>query len=442
MYDRITISRDPDVLDTWFSSALWPFSTMGWPENTDELAKYYPTSVLSTAFDIIFFWVARMMMMGLHFTEKEPFHTVYMHPLVRDKDGAKMSKSKGNGIDPLDLIDEVGADALRFTLAALAVQGRDVRLDPARVAGYRNFCTKLWNATRFAQMNEVAPQPGFDPSSAKLTVNRWVISELAKATADVTGALEKYRFNDAAAHAYSFTWHTVCDWYLELLKPVFAGEDEAAKAESRAVAGYVFDNIYALLHPFMPFVTEELWAETASRDGLLCHADWPGLTGGDDDAAAEINWLIALITEIRSVRSEMNVKPSLKTELVAISADGEVMTRLDTHRVAIERMARVENVSFADTVPAGSAQILVGGTTFALPLKGIVDFEVETARLTKERDALDKEIRQLSGKLANEKFVANAPEAVVEENRERLADAEAKRAKVAEALERITSLEE
>ncbi len=436
----VALTRDPDVLDTWFSSALWPFSTMGWPENTDELAKYYPTSVLSTAFDIIFFWVARMMMMGLHFTGKEPFHTVYMHPLVRDKDGAKMSKSKGNGIDPLDLIDDVGADALRFTLAALAVQGRDVRLDPARVAGYRNFCTKLWNATRFAQMNDVAPSAEFDPVSAQLTVNRWIIDELARATGEVTEALEKYRFNDAASAAYSFTWHTVCDWYLELLKPIFAGDDEAAKAESRAVAGYVFDGIYALLHPFMPFITEELWSETGARDGLLCHAKWPDHTARNAEAAGEINWLIMLIDEIRSVRSEMNVKPSVKTDLVAIDADAKQKSMLDTHKNAIERLARVETITFADAVPSGSAQVLVGEATFALPLKGIVDFEIETARLTKEQDGLDKEIRQLSSKLANEKFVANAPEAVVAENRQRLADAEAKRSKLSAALDRVAAL--
>jgi valyl-tRNA synthetase len=433
----VALTRDEDVLDTWFSSALWPFSTMGWPDKTPELAKYYPTSVLSTAFDIIFFWVARMMMFGSHFTGTEPFHTVYMHPLVRDKNGAKMSKSKGNGIDPLELIDDVGADALRFTLAALAVQGRDVRLDPQRVAGYRNFCTKIWNATRFAQMNAIAPKLGFDPACAKLTVNRWVLTELAKASAEVTDALEKYRFNDAANAAYRFTWNTLCDWYLELLKPVFAGDDEAAKEEARAVGGYVFDSIYALLHPFMPFITEELWAKTGNRDGLLCHAAWPQDTFRHEAEAAEINWLLSVISEIRSVRAEMNVKPSLKTQLVVVGADAPTSARLKRHESALAQMARVEAIEPADAPPQASAQMVVGEATYALPLEGIVDLEAEAARLAKEQAGLDKEIRQLSGKLGNAKFIENAPAEIVEENRTRLTEAEARRGKVNDALERM-----
>jgi len=308
----VELTRDPDVLDTWFSSALWPFSTLGWPDETPELEKYYQTDVLVTGFDIIFFWVARMMMMGLHFMKDEdgkpvePFHTVYVHALVRDKTGAKMSKSKGNVIDPLELIDEYGADALRFTLAVMAAQGRDVKLDPARIAGYRNFGTKLWNATKFGEMNGVVHGTGFDPASAKQTVNRWILAELSKATADITENIEKYRFNDAAGAAYKFVWNSVCDWYLELLKPVFMGEDKAAKAEAQQCAGYVLDEIYKLLHPFMPFMTEELWEATADRKGLLlCHADWPSLSEGDEAAATEINWLVSLISEIRSVRAEM-----------------------------------------------------------------------------------------------------------------------------------------
>ena len=445
--DDVDLTQDEDVLDTWFSSALWPFSTLGWPQDTDALKTYFPTSVLSTAFDIIFFWVARMIMMSLHFMKDdegrgiEPFHTVYMHPLVRDKFGAKMSKSKGNGIDPLDLIDEYSADALRFTLAIMAVQGRDVKLDPTRVAGYRNFGTKLWNATRFAEMNDVQRQDGFDPSGAQLQLNRWILTELSKTVEDVTSNLEKYRFNDASGAAYRFVWNTFCDWYLELLKPVFQGEDEQAKAEAQAVAAHVLDEIYKLLHPFMPFMTEELWAETSDskRDTLLVHAAWPEPGVVDDAAASEINWLIELVTAIRSVRSEMNIKPGLTLPLVVVGAAAETQTRFSTHQAAIQRLARIESIDTADQAPDGAAQIVAGEATICLPLKGVVDFAAELARLDKELVSLDKDIKQAAGKLANEKFVANAPEAIIAENRARLADAEAKREKVVEAVERVKS---
>lgn len=445
--DDVDLTQDEDVLDTWFSSALWPFSTLGWPQDTDALKTYFPTSVLSTAFDIIFFWVARMIMMSLHFMKDdegrgiEPFHTVYMHPLVRDKFGAKMSKSKGNGIDPLDLIDEYSADALRFTLAIMAVQGRDVKLDPTRVAGYRNFGTKLWNATRFAEMNDVQRQDGFDPSGAQLQLNRWILTELSKTVEDVTSNLEKYRFNDASGVAYRFVWNTFCDWYLELLKPVFQGEDEQAKAEAQAVAAHVLDEIYKLLHPFMPFMTEELWTETSDskRDTLLVHAAWPEPGVVDDAAASEINWLIELVTAIRSVRSEMNIKPGLTLPLVVVGAAAETQTRFSTHQAAIQRLARIESIDTADQAPDGAAQIVAGEATICLPLKGVVDFAAELARLDKELVSLDKDIKQAAGKLANEKFVANAPEAIIAENRARLADAEAKREKVVEAVERVKS---
>lgn len=445
--DDVDLTQDEDVLDTWFSSALWPFSTLGWPEDTDALKTYFPTNVLSTAFDIIFFWVARMIMMSLHFMKDEdgkgiePFHTVYMHPLVRDKNGAKMSKSKGNGIDPLDLIEEYSADALRFTLAIQAVQGRDVKLDPSRVAGYRNFGTKLWNATRFAEMNEVAHAADFDPAKVELQLNRWILTELSTTVAEVTENIEKYRFNDASGAAYRFVWNTFCDWYLELLKPVFNGEDEAAKAEAQAVAAHVLDQIYKILHPFMPFMTEELWAETSSapRDTLLCHAEWPAPGRVDEQAAAEINWLVQLVSEIRSVRAEMNIKPGLKMPLVVVGANDQTVARLGTHDAAIKRLARIEDIGIADAAPEGAAQIVLGEATVCLPLKGVVDFGTEIARLEKELSGLDKDIKQLSGKLANEKFVANAPQKIIDENRERLADSEAKREKVTEALERVKS---
>ena len=442
---RYAIHRDPDVLDTWFSSALWPFSTLGWPDQTKALDTYYQTDVLVTGLDIIFFWVARMMMMGLHFmkdgegTPVEPFHTVYVHALVRDKHGAKMSKSKGNVIDPLELMDEYGTDALRFTLAIMAAQGRDVKLDTSRIAGYRNFGTKLWNATRFAEMNGVVRGTNFAPGDAKLTVNRWILTELTRTTAEITTAIEKFRFNDAAASAYRFVWNQTCDWYLELLKPIFSGEDAVAKKEAQACAGYVLDEIYKLLHPFMPFMTEELWADTIAGDRptLLCHAEWPKGDFADDVAANEINWLIELVSEIRSVRAEMNIKPGLKLPMVVMGASDATVSRFATNDAAIKTLARIEIIEIGADVPKASAQLVQGEATIYLPLEGIIDLGAEVTRLTKEQGVLDKEIKQLTGKLGNERFVANAPAVVVQENRDRLAGAEVKREKITAALERM-----
>ncbi|EYR82393.1 MULTISPECIES: valine--tRNA ligase [unclassified Shinella] len=442
------LTRDEDVLDTWFSSALWPFSTLGWPEQTPELAKYYQTDVLVTGFDIIFFWVARMMMMGLHLMKDEygnpiePFHTVYVHALVRDKNGQKMSKSKGNVIDPLELIDEYGADALRFTLAIMAAQGRDVKLDPARIAGYRNFGTKLWNATRFAEMNGVASDPKFVPEAASLTINRWILTELARTARDVTEAIETYRFNDAASTLYRFVWNQFCDWYLELLKPVFSGEDAAAKAESQACAAYVLEEIYKLLHPFMPFMTEELWAHTAgegkTRDTLVCHAEWPSPAYGDEAAADEINWLIDLVSGIRSVRAEMNVPPSATAPLVMVDANAMTKKRLETHDSAIRRLARVEQIRLEDTAPKGAAQIVVGEATACLPLGTLIDLAAEKARLEKAIEKAKAEATRIQAKLSNEKFVANAKPDVVEAERERFAELEQQLASLAVALARVS----
>jgi valyl-tRNA synthetase len=441
------LTRDEDVLDTWFSSALWPFSTLGWPDNTPELAKYYQTDVLVTGFDIIFFWVARMMMMGLHFMKDEdgnpvePFHTVYVHALVRDKNGQKMSKSKGNVIDPLDLIDEYGADALRFTLAIMAAQGRDVKLDPARIAGYRNFGTKLWNATRFAEMNGVKADPTFLPETTSLAINRWILTELARTERDVTEAIESYRFNDAASSLYRFVWNQFCDWYLELLKPVFMGEDEAAKAEAQACAAYVLEQIYKLLHPFMPFMTEELWAHTAgegaSRDTLLCHADWPAPEFSDDNSAADINWLIDLVTGIRSARSEMNVPPGATAPLVVVGANGVTQERLVRHDASIKRLARVETITVADVAPKGAAQIVVGEATACLPLGALIDLNAEKARIEKAIAKVDQEMARIAGKLGNEKFVANANPEVVAAERERYQELEVQKASLETALKRV-----
>ncbi|MBP2460921.1 MULTISPECIES: valine--tRNA ligase [unclassified Rhizobium] len=435
--------RDEDVLDTWFSSALWPFSTLGWPDKTPELERYYPTSVLVTGFDIIFFWVARMMMMGMHFMKDaegepvEPFHTIYVHALVRDKNGQKMSKSKGNVIDPLDLIDEYGADALRFTLAIMAAQGRDVKLDPARIAGYRNFGTKVWNATRFGEMNGVKRDAGFDPKNAKLTVNRWILTELSKTVADVTTAIETQRFNEAAASLYRFVWNQVCDWYVELLKPIFMGEDEAAKAEAQACMAYVLEQSYALLHPFMPFMTEELWAHTAARDGLLAHGDWPVSGFADTDAADEINWLVDLVSGLRSARSEMNVPPSATAPLIMVGANAVTSSRLARHEAAICRLARVESISTADVAPKGAAQIIVGEATACLPLGNLIDLGTEKARIEKAIVKNEQEKDRLGKKLSNEKFIANADPDVVAADRERHAELEVQLESLKIALQRV-----
>ncbi|MDP9872046.1 valine--tRNA ligase [Agrobacterium tumefaciens] len=442
------LTRDEDVLDTWFSSALWPFSTLGWPEQTPELARYYPTNVLVTGFDIIPFWVVRMMQMGLHFMKDdagnpvEPFSTVYIHALVRDKNGQKMSKSKGNVIDPLELIDEYGADALRFTLAIMAAQGRDVKLDPARIAGYRNFGTKLWNATRFAEMNGVKRDPHFLAETASLTINRWILTELANTARDVTAALENFRFNDASGILYRFVWNQFCDWYLELLKPVFSGEDEKAKRESQACAAYVLEEIYKLLHPFMPFMTEELWAHTAGegeeRYDLLCLTDWPTPEFRDDAAAAEINWLIDLVSGIRSARAEMNVPPGATASLVVVGANTSTEARLDRHAAAIRRLARADEIRAAEVAPKGSAQIIVGEATVCLPLGNLVDLAAEQTRLEKAIGKVDAEMERIDKKLSNEKFVANADPEVVAAERERKAELEVQLASLRTALTRVS----
>ena len=436
----VALTRDEDVLDTWFSSALWPFSTLGWPDKTSELARFYPTDVLITGFDIIFFWVARMMMMGLYVMEEAPFRDVYIHALVRDEKGQKMSKSKGNVIDPLDLIETYGADALRFTLAAMAAQGRDIKLSASRVEGYRNFATKLWNAARFAEINNCVPRPDFDPATAKVTLNRWIAGESERSLAAVTEALTAFRFNEAAGAIYHFIWHVYCDWYLELCKPI-AGSDQAAAAETRAMTAWVLDRALKLLHPFMPFVTEELWAKLASpdnaRDTLLILAPWPkrqGLENAESDA--ETGWVIRLISEVRSVRSEMNVPAGAKVPLVVSGASDGTTARAKRHEDTILRLARIEAMSFGKA-PAGAVQIVLDEATLALPLAGIIDVAAESKRLKREIDKVGSEIRQLDAKLANEKFVSRAPEHVVEEQRERKADAEATAARLEQALKRL-----
>jgi len=439
----VALTRDEDVLDTWFSSALWPFSTLGWPDEAPELRRYYPTNTLVTGFDIIFFWVARMMMAGLHFMDEVPFDTVYIHALVRDEKGAKMSKSKGNVIDPLDLIDTYGADALRFTLTAMAAQGRDIKLAVSRVEGYRNFSTKIWNAARFAEMNGCVRTEGYDPKAARETLNRWALSECARAFAEVTAAIEAYKFNEAAGAAYRFTWNVFCDWYLELAKPVLQGEDGPAKDETRATAAFLIDQVCLLLHPIMPFITEELWAEKgaqgpARREPVLALASWPDLSGLADEAAeAEIGWVVDLVSEIRSARSETNVPAGSQIPLLLVSPSAEVAARADAWAETIRRLARLSDITRADAAPKASVLLVVRGESAALPLEGVVDIEAERARLAKEDGKLDQDIAKTRAKLDNPAFLQNAKEEVIEEQRERLEAALARKAKIAEARRRL-----
>ena len=445
---RVPIYRDPDVLDTWFSSGLWPFSTLGWPDNTAKLEKFYPTSVLVTAFDIIFFWVARMMMQGLHFMKDVPFRDVYIHALVLDEQGKKMSKSIGNTIDPLDLIDGVsidalvekrtrglknpekapqvakatrkaypdgfevyGADALRFTLAAMAGQGRNIKLSVDRVAGYRNFGTKLWNAARFAQMNGCRAQADFDPNTVRSALNKWIVAKTAEAANTATGYIESYRFNDAADAVYSFVWGTVCDWYIELAKPELLG---ATPDETRATLSWTLDQSFKLLHPFMPFITEELWALTGERNSFLMLSDWPVVDA--EPAGDDIDWLIRLISALRSVRAAMNVPPSRKAPLVVI---GRPDARLSIFAEALGRLARVESVSVADVVPEGVLQTVVDRVNYAIPLDGLIDVAAEQKRLDAAIAKVEAEIAKIDKKLDNANFTDRAPAAVVQKQKDR-----------------------
>jgi valyl-tRNA synthetase len=434
----IYLYQDEDVLDTWFSSALWPFSTQGWPENTEALKTFYPTATLVTAFDIIFFWVARMMMMGLEFTGEAPFKDVYIHALVLDEKGQKMSKSKGNAMDPLELVDEFGADALRFAMSRMAGQGRNIRLSKQAVESNRNFATKLWNATRFAEMNECGAPGEIDPYSAERPVNQWILSELSDCIAEVTRGIEDYRFNDAAGTLYKFVWNTVCDWYLELIKPLLMGMDDAAKAETRAVCGYVLDESLKLLHPFMPFVTEELWERRAPGrahdQGFLMLQQWPATTQfGHAEASAEIEWLIEMITEIRSLRNDLGVPAGAKVPMTLVNPSAGDTQRLERNDEVLRRMARLDETATATSQPAGSVSTLVGSSVAALHIADLIDRVEAQKRLDKEIATLDKDITATEKKLGNADFVARAPEEIVEENRDRLKDWALRREKLKSA---------
>jgi len=447
-YNKSTpLRRDPDVLDTWFSSALWPFSTLGWPEQTKELKRYYPTDVLVTGHDIIFFWVARMMMMGLKFMNDVPFRTVYIHALVRDERGQKMSKSKGNIIDPLDLISRYGADALRFTLAALAAQGRDIKLAEARVEGNRNFATKLWNAARYAEINQCVLVEGFDPADNRLTVNRWIAGALADTAARVATAIDEFKFNETAGALYQFAWGTFCDWYVEFTKPILTGTDEAAKAETRATMAWALGEIVHLLHPIMPFITEELWKHlSGGTKGMLITARWPSYPTGliDRAAMAEMDWIVALISAVRTARSEMNVPAASEIAAYVMESSEDGRRWIAAHRDLVTRLARLAKIEAPSAderqrlLAAKSAiQVVVGGATLSLDLAGTVDLEKERARLAKDAGSIESEIAKVAQKLGNEQFLAKAKPEVVEEQRERQMELRASLDRVRAALARI-----
>ena len=429
--------RDPDVLDTWFSSGLWPIGTLGWPERTEELRKYFPTDTLITGFDIIFFWVARMMMMQLAVVGEVPFRTVYVHGLVRDEKGAKMSKSKGNVIDPLTLIDDYGADALRFTLTSMAAMGRDPRLGPKHVEANRNFVTKIWNAARFAEMNGV--RGGGARPSPRHTVNRWIIGEVARAAQATDEALAAYRFNDAAAGLYGFVWGKVCDWYVEFAKPLFDGE---YADETRATMGWVLDQCFTLLHPIMPFVTEELWALTADRDRMLVHGDWPDLGAGliDESADRQMNWIIGLIEALRSARAQMGVPAGARLDLIVTEADAAARAALADNGALVERLARV-NPPRDGAAGRGTISVAAPGASFALPIGDVIDVGAETARLKKAADRAAKDAGGLRGRLGNPRFVENADPEVIEETRAKLADLDEELARLSAALAQLAAMD-
>ncbi len=442
--DDVSLRQDPDVLDTWFSSALWPFSTLGWPEKTPELEKYYPGDVLVTGFDIIFFWVARMMMMGIHLMDDVPFRTVYMHALVRDGKGQKMSKSKGNVIDPLDLIEKYGADAMRFTLMAMAAQGRDIKLSEDRVEGYRNFATKLWNAARYCQMNEcIRPDSTFASAQAQYTPNRWIIGELANAAQAIEQALENYRFNDAASAIYQFVWGTFCDWYLEFTKPVLADDSAGdAAAEVRETTSWVLGRILQLLNPFMPYITEELHQSLFNQSGekaRLIASAWPDhkAVQRDDAAATEMRWVIRCISDIRSVRADMNVPAGAKIHLQVKGASKETIARIDRYNEILCRMARLDSISLTENVSKGAIQTVLEEATLILPIADIIDLDKERQRLEKEIKKLTDDIKKIEQKLSNEQFLSNAPEDVIAEQKNRKQEAQNVVNKLSTALKQL-----
>ena len=438
----IGIKRDPDVLDTWFSSGLWPFGTLGWPAE-DEAMKYFPGDVLVTGQDILFFWVARMMMMSEAILGQEPFHTVYLHQLVRDAKGEKMSKTKGNVIDPLDMIDAYGADALRFSNAQMAALGGVLKISEDRIKGYRNFGTKLWNAFSFAEHYEIAYPGDAARPEATQTLNKWIIGETGKVRETVDAAMEAYRFNDAADALYAFTWGKVCDWYLEFSKPILQGDDAGAKAETEQTLRWVLDQCLILLHPIMPFITEELWQLADSRSKMLVHADWPTYAASelvDADADREMNWVIDLIDNVRSARAQVHVPAGAKVPLLVTGLDAKGQSAWDNNHVLIQRLARIESLSQVDSFPKGCVTIPMAGGTFGIPLADLIDVAEEIARLEKTMQKLSKELGGLRGRLNNPKFVASAPDEVVAEAKANLALRENEEAQIKAAIARLAEI--
>ncbi|HEV7290322.1 valine--tRNA ligase [Sphingomonas sp.] len=438
--EGVALTQDEDVLDTWFSSALWPFATLGWPDDSDPtLGGRYPNDVLISGFDILFFWDARMMMQGLHFMKEVPFKTLYLHGLVRAADGAKMSKSKGNVVDPLGLIDQYGADALRFFMAAMESQGRDVKMDEKRVEGYRNFATKLWNAARFAQSNGIRASEHVDAPRATLAVNKWIVAETVSTVQAMDIAFADHRFDGAANTIYQFTWSRFCDWYLELIKPVLQTEGAEGAEETRQVAGWVLDQILVMLHPFMPFITEELWSKMGDRPAYpIITAKWPMADARalDPEAAQEIDWLIRLVSELRAARTELNVPPGARLALHVRDAHGETLERLTRQNAALARLARVDRA--AGEAPAGGAlQIVVDEATYVLPLEGVIDLDAERARLTKAIAAAEKERDSLNARLSNPAFAEKAKPEAVEKARADHAEKSAEAARLGAALGRL-----
>lgn len=441
--EGVALTRDPDVLDTWFSSALWPFGTLGWPDQTRELERHYPNDVLVSGFDILFFWDARMAMQGIHFMKEVPWKTLYLHGLVRAADGSKMSKSKGNTVDPLGLIDQYGADALRFFMAAMESQGRDIKMDESRVAGYRNFATKLWNAARFAQSNGIGGSHSISAPKAELAVNRWIIGEVVETVEKLNKAFVEFRFDGMADAIYHFVWDQFCDWYLELIKPAFVdGEKQDMDPESQMVAGWVLDQILVMLHPFMPFVTEELWhalADPASpRAYDLIHAQWPEPKAEvDAEAKAEVEWLIRLVGEVRTAKNELGIAPGAKMDAFVRDASPATEQRIARQQPALARLARLDSVTPGDAPEGGSVQLVVDEATFVLPLAGVIDLDAERARISKAIEAATKEAASLSARLSNAAFVEKAKPEAVEKARADHAEKTAEAERLTAALARL-----
>jgi len=437
--ESVDLKQDEDILDTWFSSGLWPFATLGWPNKTPELAKYYPGDVLVTGFDIIFFWVARMMMMGLYAMGEVPFKTVYMHGLVRDAKGQKMSKSKGNVLNPLDLTEKYGADALRFTLCAMCGQGRDVKLAEQRLEGYRNFSTKLWNAARYCEMNGALPRDKFDPATVQNPINQWIIDETITVINSLDESMAQFRFNDAANGLYHFIWGTFCDWYLEFTKPLLNEEGGAYVEETKATTGWILGIIIKILNPFMPYITETLYKEFYGDEKLLMSQQWPvaDMALRNIDAHEEITWLQRVISDIRSVRTDMNVPASAKLDVLIMGADARAQKWFAVHEAVIFKMARVKSLETVTSMPQGAIQIVIGDMTLGLPVADIIDLDKERGRLQQQIQKLEKDIKQIDGKLSNQGFVQNAPEEVIEEQKQRKEEAHIIIEKLALALKQL-----